>query len=420
MGPLAFLELPYAYESGGKQTIFGGTFLQTLATIREAAGRIRASRGQFVHVGIGGSALGAITLVNALGATKSMGYECPAEIHVPDNVDPDAIGELLHRLDFTRVYANVVSKSGDTTETIATFALLLETMRERSKLSPAELRKRIFVTTNPEGGALAELARSEGFTILPLPHAIHGRFSVLSPMGLLAAAVAGIDVGELLEGARAADECTAKSKFSDNPALQLAALHYVGLKKKGITIQVLLPYSNRLRTVGDWYSQLVAESLGKKGQGMTPVKALGVTDQHSQLQLYIDGPKDKLVVFFSVAKHAETLRIPSSIASNSAYAYLANKTFNDLLNAEREATEVSLHLHGVPNCRFELAELNPYNMGYLLTVLEKTVCILGQLLSVNAFDQPGVEESKEYARAMLGKSGEQYDKLRETVTKLSK
>jgi glucose-6-phosphate isomerase len=349
-----------------------------------------------------------------------MGYECPAEIHVPDNVDPDWIGELLHRLDLTRVYANVVSKSGDTTETIATFALLLEVMREKSNLSPAELRRRIFVTTNPEEGALAELARSEGFTILPLPDAIHGRFSVFSPMGLLAAAVAGIDVGELLEGARVADERTARAPFGDNPSLQFAALHYVGLTQKGISNLILLPYSNRLRTVGDWYSQLVAESLGKQGQGMTPVKALGVTDQHSQLQLYIDGPKDKLVVVFSVARHAETLRIPNSLASNSAYTYLAYKTFNDLFKAEREATEVSLHLHGVPNCRFELAELSPFNMGYLLTVLEKTVCILGELLSVNAFDQPGVEESKEYARAMLGKSGEQYDQLREIVAKLSK
>jgi glucose-6-phosphate isomerase len=124
-------------------------------------------------------------------------------------------------------------------------------------------------------------------------------------------------------------------------------------------------------------------------------------------------------VFFTVGQHAESLRIPDSIASNPAYSHLANKTLSELLKAEREATEVSLHLHGVPSCRFEMAEINPYNMGYLLTVLEKTVCILGRLLNVNAFDQPGVEESKLYAHAMLGKAGKQYDLLRAEVAKLA-
>ncbi len=417
-GPLSFLELPGAYSRDHGSTSFGDTFWQTLDTIHVAADTIRNGHAHFVHLGIGGSALGAITLIQALGASKDAGYESPADIRIPDNVDPDWIGKVLHELDFRRTYINVVSKSGGTVETIATFAVLWERLRSESGLSPEELRKRIFVTTNPEEGALADLARTEGFTILPLPEVVHGRFSVLSPVGLFAAAVAGIDIEELLEGGRQADADTATAPFWENPAQQLAALHFLA-PDRGISNLILFPYSNRLQSLADWYSQLVAESLGKQGQGLTPVKALGVTDQHSQLQLYNDGPKNKLVVFFSISRYAETLRIPELIASNPEYAYLTNHSLGDLMKAEREATEVSLHLHGVPSCRFDLAELNAFNMGYLLMTLQKTVCLLGRLLGVNAFDQPGVDQSKEYARAMLGRAGERYDRLRATIAGLS-
>jgi len=416
---LAFLDLPYAYESQHRITAFGETFSKTLITIRKAAERIRSGRNHFVHVGIGGSALGAITLVNALGDTEKRGCVSGVQIYVPDNVDPDWIGEILQRLDLSRTYMNVVSKSGGTVETIATFAILWDKMRTESGLSLEELRQRVFITTNPEKGALAELVRSEGFTLLPLPEVVHGRFSVFSPMGLLTAAVANIDISELLEGAREADQDTIRLPFMKNPAQQLAALHFIGQTSKGISNLILFPYSNRLRTVADWYSQLIAESLGKKGQGVTPVKALGVTDQHSQLQLYNDGPKNKLIIFFSIGENREIIYIPKSIAANISYAYLANKTLNDLFKAELKATEVSLYKNGVPSCHFELSELNAFNIGYLITILEKTVCILGRLLNVNAFNQPGVEESKQYARAMLGKAGEEYDRLRESVEKLS-
>lgn len=417
--PLSFLALPYAYSEEHGPTCFDSTFWDTLATIHATADRIRNARGHFLHLGIGGSALGAITLVDALGMGNGVGYDCPAKIHISDNVDPDSLGRILHCLELRNTYVNVVTKSGNTVETIANFAVLWDLLRSESGLASEELRKRIYVTTNPDEGALADLAHAEGFTLLPLPGALHGRFSVLSPAGLFAAAVAGVDIEQLLQGAREADRKTAEAPFWENPAQQFAALHCLG-QQKGISNLILFPYSNRLQKVADWYSQLVAESLGKQGQGLTPVKALGVTDQHSQLQLYNDGPKDKLVVFFSISRHAETLRIPELIASNPEFAYLANKSFGDLMRAEREATEVSLHLHGVPSCRFNLGVLNAFNMGYLLMTLQKTVCILGALSGVNAFDQPAVEESKEYARAMLGKTGEQYDRLRDTVARLSK
>jgi len=412
---LAFLELPYAYEPQYGKTVFGETFSQTLEEIKKAAKIIRSGPNHFVHIGIGGSALGAITLINALGDSRS-----EAKIYVPDNVDPDWIAEIMRQLDLRRTYMNVVSKSGDTVETISTFAILWEKMRTESGLSEEELKQRVFITTNQEKGALAELRKSKGFKPLDLPDVVHGRFSVFSPMGLMTAAVAGVDIGGLLQGARQADQETAQFPFMENPARQLAALHYLGQTKKRISDLILLPYSNRLRTVADWYSQLVAESLGKQGQGITPVKALGVTDQHSQLQLYNDGPKNKLIILFSIRKHAETIYIPESIGDNVSYDYLSeNKTLNELFKAECEATEISLYQNGVPSCHFKLAEVNAFNMGYLLTVLEKTVCILGRLLGVNAFDQPGVEESKKYARAMLGKEGEEYKRLRQMVEKFS-
>jgi glucose-6-phosphate isomerase len=416
---LAFLELPYAYEPEYGTTIFGDELQLAMEKIQEASAHIRQSNSQFLHLGIGGSALGAIMLLNALETNAKNDPNGSTQIHVPDNVDPDWIAAILRGIDMSKVYVNVISKSGGTVETIATFSILWEKMIRESGLPTQELQKRVFITTNPEGGALKQIQESEKFNFLPLPDSIHGRFSVLSPMGLFTAAIGGINIKSLLAGARLADQHTANSPFWENPAQQLAALHFLGLRKKGLSVLVLLPYSNGMRTVADWYSQLVAESLGKNGQGMTPVKALGVTDQHSQLQLYNDGPKDKLVVFFSVEEFAETLTIPK-IPSTSAYEYLEGNTLNALLRAELQATEVSLHLHGVPSCRFELPKLNAFNLGYLITILEKTVCILGRLLNVNAFDQPGVEESKEYARAMLRKSGEKYALLRETVAKYYK
>jgi glucose-6-phosphate isomerase len=408
---LAFLELPYAYDSKFA-TCFMETFHDSLPWILDRSRSIQDARGQFIHFGIGGSALGAIFLTDAL---ADCGNE--STIYFAENVDPHSTQRLLDRLDPKRVFANVVSKSGGTVETIANFAVVVDHLR-KAGLSRDELSRRITVTTNPERGALVDLAKSECFDILPLPDEIHGRFSVFSPTGLLTAAVAGVDIDMLLDGARAADDYTAIAPFEKNPSHLLAALHFVALREKHISNLVLLPYSDQLRTLADWYAQLVAESLGKGGQGMTPVKALGATDQHSQLQLYNDGPKDKLIILFAVGQHEFSVRIPESIGSISAYSYLANRTLNELLAAEQEATEVSLHLNGVPSCTFRLNRLDAFAVGALLTILEKTVCILGELCGVNAFDQPGVEESKAYARAMLGKTGADYDRLRATVERL--
>jgi glucose-6-phosphate isomerase len=340
-------------------------------------------------------------------------------IFIPDNVDPELITMLLQEIRPERTFVHVVSKSGDTVETIANFAVVYKFLLDQG-LDESVLRRRVFVTTNPDRGGLADLAREFGFTIIPLPDEIHGRFSVLSPSGLFGVAVAGKDLSELLAGARDADEYTRRAGFWENPAKLLAALHYIGNTSKGIDCLVLLPYVHAMRTIADWYSQLVAESLGKNGKGLTPVKALGVTDQHSQLQLYNDGPRNKLVVFFDVGGYRAQVDIPDIFSHLEPFSFLRGHSLNDLIDAERRATAVSLFTHGVPSCTLRLDELSAGNVAGLLVVLEKTVCILGELYGVNAFDQPGVEESKEYARAMLGKEGLRYEHLRENVASLEK
>nr|NIR09094.1 glucose-6-phosphate isomerase [Candidatus Aminicenantes bacterium] len=255
----------------------------------------------------------------------------------------------------------------------------------------------------------------EGFTLIPIPDSVHGRFSVLSPGGLMTAAVSGINIDELLEGARVMNEATDELNLWENPVLLYAAVHYLVNTQKNIDTLILMPYSQKLSTFADWYSQLVAESLGKNGKGITPVKALGATDQHSQLQLYNDGPKNKLVTFFSVDKFNRNIKIPAESPEWEGYSYLKGHTINEFIDSSRMATAFSLYKNGVPNCTIHMPELIPFYMGQLFMLLEKVIPILGKLYEINAFNQPGVEESKDYARAILGKNGTKYDKIRKEI-----
>ncbi len=416
---LAVLDLPYAYDSGRKPTMFTETLTRAKGVMEEGAARIRAEGGHFVHLGIGGSALGSKFLVEALGEAPGRGSGPAVDIHAPDNIDPSVIAGILARIDARKTFVNVVSKSGDTVESVANFSIFREFLVSAG-VTGDELAKRIFVTTDPDNGSLIKIARSEGYTVLPLPTAVHGRFSVFAPTGLFTAMVAGVDIDALLEGARDADALTRTAPFAENPAQLLAGIHYLANTAHGIEGLVLLPYSNRIGLVADWYSQLVAESLGKQGKGITPIKAIGATDQHSQLQLYNDGPKNKLVVFFGVEYHGSEQMMPQWISENDGYEYLGGQSINRLLNAERLGTEISLYRNGVPSCRFDLDRVEPYTVGALLTILGKTVCILGELYGVNAFDQPGVEESKMYARAMMGKEGAEYDEIRDMIARYTR
>lgn len=411
---LSFLHLPNAYSEKYGKTIFGDTLWKAKKLIKQKAKLIRDQFSDYVQIAIGGSALGGIALYNALNNQKitgKKGNRC--KIHMPDNIDPEWLGEILDSIDPEKTFLSVITKSGNTVETIVNFFVFYNALKK--KIPVEKLRDNLVIITNPEEGALVELSKKEGFTLIPIPDSVHGRFSVLAPGGLLTAAVSGINIDELLEGARVMDEFTDKSDFWGNPLLLYAAIHYLVNTKKNINTLVLMPYSQKLRTIADWYSQLVAESLGKNGKGITPVKALGATDQHSQLQLYNNGPKNKLVTFFSIDKFNRKIKIPAEFPKWKEYSYLQGHTINEFIDFSRKATAISLYKNGVPNCTIHIPQLTPFYMGQLFMLLEKVIPILGKLYEINAFNQPGVEESKEYARAMLEKEGAKYDKIRKEL-----
>jgi glucose-6-phosphate isomerase len=415
---LSFLSLPYAYTKGERSPMFGDVFWKAKDLIKQKARQIREKGTDYVQLAIGGSALGAITFYNALGdALDKRQTPNACKIHLPDNIDPEWIGKLLDSIRIEKSYFTVISKSGDTVETIANFFVFFDALKK--KISAKKLREHFIVITDPENGTLARLCQQEGLTLIPIPSSVHGRFSVLSPGGLLTAAVAGINIDEVLAGARSMDKITEEKPFWKNPLHLCAAIHYLAHVQKGLDTLILMPYSYGLRTIADWYSQLIAESLGKNGKGVTPVKALGPTDQHSQLQLYNEGPKNKFLTFFCVDEYRKKIRIPKAFPKAEEFDYLRNHTLNELIHAEQKATAFSLYNQGVPNCEIRIPKISAFYLGQLFILLEKVVCLLGKLYDVNVFNQPAVEESKEYARAMMGKKEEDYENKREAMNQYS-
>jgi glucose-6-phosphate isomerase len=375
---------------------------------------VRGRFENFVVVGIGGSALGNIALHSALNhpfynlLTADKRGNRP-RLFVPDNVDPDLIAGLLYVIDAEKTLFNVITKSGDTAETMANFLIFRQALSERLGENYAE---HIVATTDRSRGALRRIADQEGYQTFEVPEGVGGRFSVLSPVGLLSAAITGIDVRELLAGAAFADERCRVPDLWKNPAYLNAVLQYI-LYWRGHSISVMMPYSQHLRDVADWYRQLWAESLGKRNSmaggivnvGPTPVKALGTTDQHSQLQLYVEGPYDKVINFLTVEHYAEIVPIPNVAEAFPAIAYLGGHTLNELIASEQFATEQALTNNHRPNCKHVLPEVNAFTVGQLLYILEVQTAFSGELYQVNAFNQPGVEEGKVITYALMGRSG---------------
>ncbi len=295
-GWLGWMELPYNQE-------------EIVSHIERVAENVRKEFDTFVVLGIGGSALGPIAIQQAL---NHLHYnELPAEkrggprLYVEDNIDPERMAALLDVIDVKRTCFNVITKSGATAETMSQYLIISELLKKEVGEGWA---KHIIATTDKEKGNLIKLAKEHGFELFHIPASVGGRFSELSPVGLLPAAVCGIDIREMLAGAAAMD---ARCKTDDvwrNPALLEAVLQYIAMQEMEANVQVVMPYADSLKYMADWFCQLWAESLGKnvtrKGMavnvGQTPTKALGVTDQHSQLQLYTEGPYDKVITFLKV------------------------------------------------------------------------------------------------------------------------
>ncbi|WP_434521670.1 glucose-6-phosphate isomerase [Halorubrum sp. AS12] len=335
-------------------------------------------------VGIGGSALGAATLSKAL--------ESDVDAYVLDNVDPDETRALLDDLPLDDTVVNVVSKSGTTAETLANFLVVREAMADAG----VDWTERTLVTTG-ESGNLRDLANRHGLPSLPVPNGVPGRFSALSTVGLAVAALQGHDVEAVLAGGRDGMESLSGSLY-ESPAYAYGAATYA-LAERGARTNAVMPYAESLETFAEWFAQLWAESLGKDGLGQTPARALGATDQHSQLQLYRAGPPDKLVTLVRPTERAD---VPIPETDLDGLAYLGGSSLGGLLDAEFEATEASLAAAGVPNVRVEIDRVDERALGELLYGMEAACVLYGELASVSTFTQPAVEWGKKAARGLLG------------------
>lgn len=397
---------------------------EQLPEIIEYADKVASNFENFVVLGIGGSALGPMAVHQAL--NHYYYNELPPEqrghrprFYVLDNIDPVRFRELLQILDPQKTLFNVISKSGNTSETMAQYMIVRDILlRECGE----QYAKHIVVTTDKEKGNLLPIALKEGYQRFVIPAGIGGRFSELTPVGLLAAAICGIDVNQLLEGALEMDERIREtSGVLSNPAQLRSALALLSWQK-GKNISVFMPYVDGLRTISDWYAQLWAESLGKRLDregcvvhiGQTPVKALGVTDQHSQIQLYVEGPDDKVITFVTVDKFKENLEIPTDIGEfPEDIQFLGGRTLAELLFAEQKATEYALTLAERQHQKIVLPSLDAFHVGQLLLLLEWETAYMGELLNINAFDQPGVEEGKIGTYALMGRKG--YEARRQEI-----
>lgn len=407
---LGFLDLPHASE--------------TVDQVRRLAEGFGQWFEDIVILGIGGSGLGAKALKDALlgpywnDRSEEERDHFP-RLHVVDNPDPFTVDGLMDRLDPARTLFNVVSKSGATAETMAQYLVIREIV-ERA-VGAEHARGHFLFTTDPVGGALRRIGEAEDIPMLPIPPNVGGRFSVLSPVGLLPAAVCGVDLDPLLKGAAVMEERCRVERLEENPAGVLATLLHHADRALGRPIHVLMPYSDRLRSVALWYQQLWAESLGKamtlegerRPTGPTPVAALGATDQHSFLQLLMEGPDDKVVMFVEVEDHGVDAPIPKRHPEMSEFAYLGGHSLAELINIERRATAEALRRVGRPNATFYMPRIEAETLGQLFMLLEIATVYAGALYEVDPLDQPGVELSKRLTYGLMGREGSERPDLPE-------
>lgn len=395
---------------------------ETVREITTFAEGLGQAHDHVLVLGIGGSALGAKSLLTALrrpawNELDDDSREFFPRLTVLENVDPTTIGAALARIDPRRVLVNVISKSGGTAETMAQYLVVRAWLEDA--LGAAAHRHLVF-TTDPARGALREIAARDGIATLSVPPAVGGRFSVLSPVGLLPAALVGVDIEALLAGARRAVERADADELLGNPAALYAALHWAADTELNARIHVLMPYTDRLRDFAEWYRQLWAESLGKRVDrtgrevhtGPTPVAAVGATDQHSQVQLFMEGPYDKVITFAVVDDLGEDVRIPPPPDDVPGVAplppdlaYLSGRSLGELLRAEYEATATALAQMGRMSCTLRLPDLSASSFGEAVMFFQIATGYAGAWYGIDPFDQPGVELGKRLTYAAMGRPG---------------
>ena len=407
-GMMGWTELPYNQKD-------------IVADIIATAKDIKKKFDNFVVLGIGGSALGPIAVFQALCHLRH--NELPKskrkapKLYVEDNVDPERMAALLDVLDLNKTMFNVVTKSGATSETMAQYLIIMDLLKKKFG---DKAKDHMIATTSANKGNLIKIAKEEGLKTFYIPDGVGGRFSELCPVGLLPAAVVGVDIKALLKGAAYMDKICLNKDYKKNPALLTAFLEVLSMKR-GKNISVMMPYSDGLKYIADWYCQLWGESLGKAVdndgnivyEGQTPVKALGVTDQHSQVQLYREGPFDKVITIIGVEKFRSEVAISNGCEAIPDVNFLCGHTMNELINTEREATEYALTTAKRPNYTIMLPEVNAFTIGQLLYMFEMETAFAGAMLNIDTFNQPGVEGGKNATYALFGRKG--YEKTKEEM-----
>lgn len=394
--------------------------------IRQYAAGQAGSYDTVCLVGIGGSALGAWALDCAMRGPHPVQGAFSAShprLVILDNVDPDFISAALASMNPKTTLVLAIAKSGGTPETVATLLVVLDWLE---RAVGAESKKRAAVVTSAGRGDLSALAERREYATFDLPANVGGRFSVLSPVGLLPAALIGIDIVRLTAGAAAMTHDCWLPDLDRNVALRSALCHYLVWTGRKKSIQVAFPYSNRLWGTAFWFRQLWAESLGKARSrenrlvhvGQTPVAALGATDQHSQVQLYIEGPNDKVFSFWVVNERPDPVVIPRRSLGLEAFDYLGGQSLESLIDVEQRSTAAALAEAGRPNCVYRLGRLDEEHLGAFLQMLEFQTAFTGEFLNINAFDQEGVELGKRFTSGLMGRPG--FDRFRNEFEKYEK
>ncbi len=356
---------------------------------------------KFKHLlvlGIGGSDLGCRAILEAM---RTSGTK--TKIHFAgDTTDPDEIESIFNQLDWRHTAVNVISKSGGTLETMSVFFAAKERLEKAVGVKKAS--QAIICTTDPEKGALLEMAIEKGYATLPVPQNIGGRFSTLTAVGLFPVGLAGINISKILSGAIALRNDWQQYGGASHMINQFSAYHTAHYHKKR-RIHVLFCYASALKRFATWYRQVWAESLGKTSvAGPTPIIAMGPADQHSQLQLFQDGPDDKVYTFLQVDSFQSKLRVPASIATMADLNYAKNKTFQNLIQSALTGTSEALSAQNKPVGILNIKKIDEASIGQLFVFYEIAVSITGLMLHINPFDQPGVEDSKQRVKKLLATS----------------
>ncbi len=415
-----FTELPYVAEGN----LNSPSSLQKLKAFGED---VRENVDAVVSLGIGGSFLGSRVIFdvtcgefwNERPSAARGGW--PEVYFSGNNIDPrrtaDLVAYLLYRAEVTKSRAGhpftvlllVISKSGGTLDTMANFMVLYDRLREA-----ADAKLRVAAVTDPGEAspiALCRLAKEHGWPMFRVPDGVGGRFSVFSEVALSLAACIGFDIDGFLAGARAMDESCGTAEVWENPALLNAALKFIAAKKYGREIEVMMPYGDYLKSLAEWYIQLLAESLGKERDragrivhyGRTPIVAVGTTDMHAQTQQHQEGPLNKVVQFIRVEKWPEDQMIPDVFPDVPSLSAVAGVTMAEALEAARQANAEALAANDRFNALFSLPELNAFHLGELMYLLALSVAYEGELADVDAFNQPGVEAYKRVLGPRLAK-----------------